>query len=186
MPTIISGNGDGVAESIITTTLLNSMRTNNPIIDAVTSLVVMSDFKNKWTKNMYIVASLVAGLLANKLSKKINISYIYSFFQLYDLTTMVKYIPSKYLRNQVLKIRGSEVNIQINNSNDIENIKTNTCCSPFLIKYLKCIQISKRLNSIIYQVVVDWRMTFLTGLVMMNLFAKFVNLIRKLIRRIMI
>jgi hypothetical protein len=42
---VIGASNNDIANSIVTNTLLNSMKTNNPLIDAITSLVFISKFK---------------------------------------------------------------------------------------------------------------------------------------------
>ena len=61
-----------IANSMVTNTLLTSMKTGSPIIDAITSLVFISDFKNKYTKNITIITVLLFGILFHKATKDID------------------------------------------------------------------------------------------------------------------
>lgn len=60
-----------IANSMITNTLLTSMKTGS-LIDAITSLVFISDFKNKYTKNITIITVLLFGVLIHKATKELD------------------------------------------------------------------------------------------------------------------
>ena len=89
-----NSNSESVADSIVMTTLLTSMRTKNPIIDALTSLVVTSKFKNNITRNLSIVFTLLTGTIMSRVSDKYDI-----LMYIYNLKNLVNYrIP--FMRHQ--------------------------------------------------------------------------------------
>lgn len=113
-----------VANSIITNTLLNSMKTNNPLIDAIISLVFISKFKNTFLKNMSIVIVLTIGILYHRITKNVDILNVFyeKMAKYYDISVIVQYIPSKYIRNLVLKYNGNLLSVNVSNKQDyIEN-----------------------------------------------------------------
>jgi SpoVK/Ycf46/Vps4 family AAA+-type ATPase len=78
------GHSDVVAKSIITTTLVNSMKTGQPLVDAITSLVFVSNFKNPFVKNFSIVIVMILGLMYHKVTKDIDIvNIIYDRLRIY-------------------------------------------------------------------------------------------------------
>src|SRR6185503_9860427 len=97
-----ASNGD-IANSIITNTLLNSMKTGAPLIDAITSLVFISKFKNPFFKNMSIVFVLVLGIIFHRITKTVDIlSMMYeTLLSYYNPYVVIQFIPSKYLKNVI-------------------------------------------------------------------------------------
>ncbi len=118
------GNND-IANSIITNTLLTSMKTNNPLIDAITSLVLISKFKSQFFKNISIVSVLVLGIIFHRITKSVDIlNTIYeTLLSYYNPYVAIQYIPSKYLKNVLLKYNGNVLSIRIDNKQSFFEIK---------------------------------------------------------------
>jgi len=122
---IINGGDSDVAKSIMTNTLLNSMKTNQPLIDTITSLVFISNFKNPLVKNISIILVLLIGIIFHRITKSIDIlSNIYEYLiSYYDIKHIINYIPSATIRNKLLKINGNTISLKIDNREDWDNIK---------------------------------------------------------------
>ena len=73
--TMIATSSD-VASSIVTNTLLTSMKTGQPLIDAITSLVFVTKFKNQMFKNIAIVIVIIMGIVFHRITKSIDILMI--------------------------------------------------------------------------------------------------------------
>lgn len=119
-----ASNGD-IANSIITNTLLNSMKTGSPLIDVITSLVFISKFKNPFFKNMSIVFVLILGIIFHRITKTVDIlNIIYeTLLSYYNPYVVIQFIPSKYLKNKILKYNGNVLSIRVNNRQSFFEIK---------------------------------------------------------------
>jgi len=136
---VISNGNSDVAKSIITNTLLNSMRTNQPVIDAITSLVFISNFKNPFIKNMSIVAVLVFGIVIHRVTKSIDLlNYLYEYFMsYYNIINLINLIPSKQLREKLQKFNGNVVSLRIDNKEELIYIKYQYSLLSMLHKVIK-------------------------------------------------
>jgi AAA+ superfamily predicted ATPase len=122
---VIGASNHDIANSIITNTLLSSMKTGSPLIDAITSLVFISNFKNQFFKNISIVAVLLLGIVFHRITKSVDIlNTVYeTLLSYYNPYVMIQYIPSAYLKNMLLKYNGNVLNIRIENKQSFFEIK---------------------------------------------------------------
>ena len=120
-----SGSNNDIANSILTNTLLSSMKTGQPLIDAITSLVFISQFRNPIFKNVSIVSVLVLGIIFHRITKSVDIlNIIYeTILSYYNPYTFIQYIPSKHLKNIILKYNGDTLTLKIENKQTFFDIK---------------------------------------------------------------
>ena len=122
---VIGASNNDIANSIVTNTLLSSMKTGQPLIDAITSLVFISKFKNQFFKNISIVFVLVLGIVFHRITKSVDIlSLIYeTLLSYYNPYVVIQFIPSKYLKNLILKYNGNILSIRLDNKQTFFEIK---------------------------------------------------------------
>lgn len=122
---VIGASNIDIANSIITNTLLNSMKTGAPLIDAITSLVFISKFKNQFFKNVSIVFVLALGIIFHRITKSVDIlNMMYeTILSYYNPYVVIQFIPSKYLKNMILKYNGNVLSIRVDNKQTFFEIK---------------------------------------------------------------
>ncbi len=115
---IMGANNAEIAKSMMTNTLINSMKTGIPIIDVITSLVVVSNFKNQMLKNVFIIIILMFGVIIHRITKSYDIlNNIYELYSSYYNPSMfINYIPSKYIRDILTKYNGYELSYKVENN----------------------------------------------------------------------
>lgn len=110
---IITDN-ENIAKSIVTTTLLNSMRTGQPIIDAITSLVVVTKFNSPLFKNLSIMSVMLIGVILHRITKSVDIfNYFYEAMFYYNPLSLIQSIPFKNIRERIQHFRGTTVSYKI-------------------------------------------------------------------------
>lgn len=111
-----------IADSIITNTLLNSIKTGQPIVDAVVSLVLISKIKYSILKNILIVTVVVAGVLYNKILNDVNmLNAARDKFYSYNFREMLNYVP--ILKNTNLACNEYTVTLKLGDGKTHMDIK---------------------------------------------------------------
>ena len=95
---MFNANNKEVANSILTNTLISTLKTGNSYIDTFTSLLTVSKFKNEWFKNACIVLVILIGNIVAKYSYELNSFDYHKTLKIYiNKTTRreIYYISSK-------------------------------------------------------------------------------------------
>jgi SpoVK/Ycf46/Vps4 family AAA+-type ATPase len=136
---VIAASNNDIGNSIVTNTLLNSMKTGQPLIDVITSLVFVSKFKNPLLKNVSIVFVLILGIIFHKITKSVDIlAMFYEKLSIYsDPYILVQYIPFPKLRNFILRYNGNLLSSRITNKQCYFEIKKQYNLITILYKVLE-------------------------------------------------
>lgn len=132
----VNTNNSEIAKSIITNTLLNSVKTGNPIIDTITSLAIVYNFRSQIVKNISIIFLLITGIIFNRITKNYDIlNTLYeTFSSYYNPSLFIEYIPFDHLKKIIKKYNGYEITYQINDGQYYMEIKDQYNLLAFLYK----------------------------------------------------
>jgi SpoVK/Ycf46/Vps4 family AAA+-type ATPase len=109
-----------IAETLITNTLLNTMKTGQPLIDSITSLVFISKFKNPVLKNVSIVFVLIMGMVFHRITSNVDILKVLyeKLLACYNSKLFVKILPQRLQKTlTVPKQTGSSMSLLVSNRN---------------------------------------------------------------------